>query len=121
MAKIHGKNGSLTLGSLILYAVEYSVNFSREYVDTSVFGDRATVKYAGLRSFEGSFQGLYNTTADESVAAYMTDAPVAVTLKASPAVTILTGAYAWVDVSVTSSVSDAVKVSGTFKSTGAWF
>lgn len=118
--KLHGKNGSVTLnGTTVSYAAEWSINVTRQYADVSVFGDNGVVLAAGLRSVEGSFSGLFNSSGDEVWSAAATSGTVTVAVLAANGTTVASGP-AWVDVSATAAVGDAVKCSGTFKSSGAW-
>jgi hypothetical protein len=85
-------------------------------VDASVFGDTWQFNYAGLPYVEGSFEGFWDYG---SIVGAAIMAPVTVTLYASTGVPVASGP-AYVFAGVSSAVNDAVRISGTFKSTGAW-
>jgi hypothetical protein len=119
MSKIHGKGGSISLGSTFLYATSWTIEVDRDFANVSVLGDAAQVWAAGLRGVNGTFEGLYDSGhSNAPLSATYSDA-VTVTINAASGVQVATGT-AWVTARVTGSVTDAVRVSGSFKGTGAW-
>jgi hypothetical protein len=111
--------GSISIGgSVWATGVSYRVNVSRPTVDASVFGDKWQLNLAGLPTVEGSFEGLYNAGGDTAWAASLLGR-VTVTLYAYGGSVVASGP-AYVFSGVSSSVTDAVRVSGTFKGSGEW-
>jgi hypothetical protein len=110
---VHGKDASMTIGSLAVGGVSYRYNVTYPMVDATVFGDEWQFNYAGLPSVEGSFEGFVTDGFPGAILA-----PVTVALFANG------GGYAtgpaYVFAGVSAAVNDAVRISGTFKSTGEW-
>lgn len=110
---VHGKDASMTIGSLSIGGVSYRYNVTYPTVDASVFGDTWQFNYAGLPSVEGSFEGF---AIGNFPGAFL--APATVTLYAAGGGSASGPAYVFAGASA--AVNDAVRISGTFKSTGAW-
>jgi len=118
--RIHGMDGKIYInGALWATGVSYRVSVSKPLVDASVFGDKWQFNYAGLPSVDGSFEGLYSAGGSDAALAATLLGKVNVTLYSYESSEIASG-DAYVFAGVTSSVTDAVRVSGTFKSTGSW-
>ena len=118
--KLHGKNAVIKInGTPLTTGTEWSLSVQRDYVDVSVYGDTGKVFFAGLREVSGSFAGLLDVGGDGTLAAAQADV-VAVELWADAGHKIASG-NAYVDCGATASVSDAVRVTGTIKGTGAWY
>lgn len=120
MSKLHGKNGSIYInGTKVTNKTEWALNMARDYADVSTFRDANKVYAAGLMDISGTFAGLLDTDGD--LALQSNDGiAYSVYLYADDSVTLVAFGPAFVDASVTVSVSDAVRVTGNFKAAGAW-
>jgi hypothetical protein len=117
--KLHGKNGSIRINHVkVSDKTEWSLNMARDYADVSTFRDRNKVYAAGLKDISGTFAGLLDVDYDLAFQSN-TGESVLVSLYADDGHLVAEGP-AYVDVSVTVSVSDAVRCSGNFKAAGAW-
>ena len=119
--KLHGKNGAIYInGVKVTDKTEWTLSMGRDYADVSTFRDPNKVYAAGLMDISGTFSGLFDTTGDLLVESN-TGVAVTVELRAqdNPPIVVASG-LAYVDASVTASVSDAVRCSGNFKAAGAW-
>lgn len=67
MARIHGRNGVVYLGSggnaavQLSQAAEYSIDYDKDLVDVPVLGDQWVTKVAGMFKWSGSVNGTYDT------------------------------------------------------------
>ena len=120
MSKLHGKNGAIYInGTKVTNKTEWTLSMAREYADVSTFRDRNKVAAAGLMDINGSFAGLLDTDGDALVTSNNGTA-CTVSLYAEDNVTLVASGPAFVDAAVTVSITDAVRVTGTFKAAGAW-
>lgn len=128
MARYHGKSGMVYISTsgtaaiaLVASLSDWSLDMSTDTVETTSFGDSNKTYVQGLKDVAGSFSGFYDN-ADESIftAADSTDGCKVYLYPSSAASTKYFYGPAWLSASVSSSVSDAVKVSGAFKANGAW-
>lgn len=119
--KVHGKNAELWVnGSKVAYAVSWSVTVQREKVDVSTFADSWKRMAGGLPQATGAFEGLYDASGYNSMLdAATAGGPVSIDLKATSGQTVASG-LAWVEATAQASVTDAVRCSGTFQSSGPW-
>jgi hypothetical protein len=129
---IHGKTAAASIGGTWLGGVTYAATITRDTADVSCFGDKWGVFVAGLPRVQGTFSGLHTLGGDSAAAAGMTglvriDFYVTATLvEVSPGVfeyqggTPIAGGMAYVSSGVEAAVNDAVRVSGSFVSTGEW-
>jgi hypothetical protein len=127
MAKLHGRNGQIAIGSASPETVigslsAWTINFTRDKVDVTSFGDTNKTYLAGLKDVSGTFEGFFDTDyfrtlMDES------DSDTGTRIQITPSTTV-SGFYfqgpAWLDITSSGAVNDAVKVSGTFVANGAW-
>lgn len=117
---LHGKNGAIYVdGQKIADKTEWSLNLSRDYADVTTFRDGNKVYAAGLRDVQGSFAGFYDTSGDLGVE-HADGAAWDVQVWAQDGVTLVAEGPAYLDVSVTASATDAVRVSGNFRAAGTW-
>ena len=127
MARIHGRNGQVEVGtgsplSVIGSLSAWTVSFQRDKVDVTSFGDTNKTYLSGLKDVSGSFEGFFDTTYirqlfDEA------DSETGTTIRITPSTTYPEFYYegpSWLDLSTNGAVNDAVKVSGTFSANGAW-
>jgi hypothetical protein len=120
MRKLHGKNGAIYInGTKVTAKTEWALNMNRDYADVSTFRDRNKVYAAGLMDISGTFAGLLDIDGD---LALQSNDGVAYTVAvyAEDGASPIASGPAFVDCSVTVSISDAVRISGNFKSAGAW-
>jgi hypothetical protein len=118
--KLHGKNGAIYInGSKVSNKTEWTLNMARDYADVSTFRDANKVYAAGLMDISGTFSGLLDVDGD--LALQSNDGTAyTVTLYAEDSTISVAYGPAFVDASVTASISDAVRISGNFKAAGAW-
>jgi hypothetical protein len=117
---LHGKNGAIYVdGTKIANKAEWNLQMNRDYADVTTFRDGNKTYAAGLRDLQGSFSGLYDTS--EELAISKSDG-VAYTVQvwAEDQVTLVGEGPAYLDASVTASVSDAVRCTGNFRAAGTW-
>jgi len=117
---IHGKNGAIYVNERkITNKTEWTLNMSRDYADVSTFRDRNKVYAAGLRDIQGTFAGLFSTDGDLSIQ-YSDGVAYNVQLYADDGILLVAEGPAFLDASVTASVSDAVRCTGNFRAAGTW-
>jgi hypothetical protein len=117
---LHGKDGALYVdGIKVADKVEWSLQLTRDYADVTTFRDGNKVYAAGLRDAQGSFAGFYDTSGDLAMAK-ADGVAYDVVLWAKDQVTKVAEGPAYLDASVTASVSDAVRVTGNFRAAGTW-
>ena len=131
MAKKHGKNGAIYLGGSIggggtkvAEKTEWSVQLNRDYVDSTSFGNTNKTYLAGLRNFQGNYSGFLDTAGDDMLDASALDEQL-IYLYASDgsngsATVLVAHGSGFIDANVTSSVNDAVKITGEFRAQGNW-
>ena len=117
---LHGKDGAIYVdGVRIANKTDWSLQMNRDYADVTTFRDGNKVYAAGLRDVQGSFAGLFDTAGDLSISKADGQA-YTVQVWAKDQVTLVASGPAYLDVSVTASVSDAVRVQGNFRAAGTW-
>lgn len=104
---IHGKHARAEIGGMTAM-VEYSVEIAHAYVDASVYGDSWKYYFQGLPEVNGSFSGFF--------------VGGSIPHSGLMGISFLHGpsGSAYVDISVSAAVNDAIRVSGRFKGCGAW-
>lgn len=124
MAKVHGRNGQLYMGiasstaaaEAVAFLSEWSLDVSTDTVDATAFGETSRTYLAGLPNATGSFSGFFDTATAQVFTAGSDGGPRRTYLY--PTTPSTAGPYwygtAFFSGSVTASVTDAVKVSGTF-------
>lgn len=127
MARIHGRDGRLyissTSGGVAVqtpYIESYSLELSTDKTDVTAMGDAGKVYVAGLPDGTMSFSGFYDTTGMVTYAAAVDGLSRKFYLypSANNAGTYFFGT-GFFDTSIDSSVSDAVKISGTMAAASA--
>ena len=127
MAKVHGRKGEIQIGNASPLTVIGSLNAwtlsgTRDKVDTTSFQDENKNYLAGLKDVSGTFEGFFDTTYIRTLL-QEADSADGTTIRITPSTDhpsfYYTGA-AWLDISQTGAVNDAVKVSGTFSANGDW-
>ena len=127
MPKRHGRKGQIQIGSgsplsIIGSLSSWTINFTRDKVDVTSFGESNKTYLAGLKDVSGSFEGFFDTTyirtlMDESDAVNGTF--IRITPSTDDPDFYYTGP-AWLDLTNTGAVNDAIKISGTFSANGEW-
>jgi hypothetical protein len=118
--KLHGKNGAIYInGTKVTNKTEWTLNMSREFADVSTFRDRNKVYAAGLMDISGTFSGLLDVDGDLALSSN-DGVAYTVTLYADEGLPATASGPAFVDASVTASVTDAVRITGNFKAAGTW-
>lgn len=127
---MHGRNGAIYVGgpagtgTKLTAKTEWTLQRNRDYVDATSFGDTNKTYLAGLPNVQGTFAGFLDVNGDELLAAatgeiYQVYLYAADGTNGSPTVLVGNGP-AFLDASVTSSVNDAVKITGEFRASGGW-
>ena len=126
--KLHGKNGALYIGgpkgsgAKVASKTEWTLNLNRDYVDATVFGDVNKTYLVGLKDIQGSFNGLLDMSGDLLVNATDSDTQLVYLYGDDRNTFEVLVAYGpgLVDASITASNTDAIRVSGNFRASGAW-
>lgn len=131
MAKLHGKSGAIYLGgpqggggTKVTNKTEWSIDLSRDYVDATVFGETNKTYLAGLRNFAGNYAGLLDTSGDTMLSATALDAQL-IYLYADDGATggtvvLVAHGSGFIDGTVTTGNTDAVRITGQFRAQGNW-
>jgi hypothetical protein len=130
MAKLHGKAGAIYLGGAIgvgtkvTNKTEWAVQLNRDYVDATVFGETNKTYLAGLRNFQGTYSGLLDTAGDDMLDASALDEQL-IYLYADDGTTggsvkLVAHGSGFIDANVSTSSTDAVRISGEFRAQGNW-
>ncbi len=128
MSKYHGRKGLLYMSTSgtgaatsIAQLTEWTLDMATDKVETTSFGDTNKTYVQGLKDISGSFSGFWNDASDDIFTGSDSSDGVKLYLyPSSDAISKYWYGPAWVDVSVSVSVSDAVKISGNFSANGAW-
>lgn len=126
---IHGRNGRVYLGIASSTAAaeplpntfSFEINQTVDQVETTVFGDTNKTYVGGLPDFSGSFEAFFDTASAQTYTAAADGQARRFYLY--PTTPSTAGPY-WfgttiADFSLSTSVSDAVRVSGNFKGASA--
>jgi hypothetical protein len=126
--KLHGKNGAIYIAveggakAKVTTKTEWALNLNRDYVDATVFGDTNKTYLVGLRDLQGTYSGILDVRGDSMVNAASSDT-MYLYLYADDRVgfeALVGYGPALIDASITASNTDAVKVTGNFRASGAW-
>jgi hypothetical protein len=138
--KIHGMGGAIYVGGTwssktvipagairIAAKSEWSLQRNRDYVDSTSFGDTNKTYLAGLPNVQGNFSGFLDASGDLLLNAASSGAQL-ITLFASDGtgagatngVVMVAHGPAFMDASITTSLSDAVKITGEFRASAGW-
>lgn len=128
MARYHGKAGLVYVapnGTGVAVSAtpltEWSLDMAMDTVEVTAFGDTNKQYVAGLKDIKGSYAGFWDDTIDTLFTS--ADSGEAVRMYLYPTSAELTSYWygtAFLDVSVSTGVSDAVKISGNFTGASAW-
>jgi len=127
MAKYHGKSGAAyistsgTGNAAAISLTDWSLDMKTDRVDVTSFQDSNKAYVQGLKDLSGALSGFWDNATDSLFDA--ADSADGCKIYLYPN-TNISGQYfygpAWLDASINTAVSDAVKVSGTFAANGAW-
>ena len=125
--KLHGKNGAIYVdgpkgsGTKVSNKTEWTLNLNRDYVDATVFGDTNKTYLVGLKDISGTYAGLMDVSGDLLINATTSDT-VLIYLYADDGTSpvLLASGPGLIDGAIQASVTDAVKVTGNFRASGAW-
>lgn len=125
--KLHGKNGAIYIngpkgtGTKVSNKTEWTLNLNRDYVDATVFGDTNKTYLVGLKDISGTYAGLMDVAGDLLINATASDT-VQIYLYADDGVSpvLLANGPGLIDGAIQASNTDAVKVTGNFRASGAW-
>ena len=128
MALYHGKKGRVMMSSTgtgdaatVAKLNSWSLDMSTDMVEVTAFGDTNKVYVKGLPDISGQLSGFFNDTDDTMYDG--SQSADGVKLYLYPAEDNLTKYWygpAFVDFSITTGVSEAVAISGSFSAAGAW-
>lgn len=128
MARYHGKKSVVYLSTTgsgnavnVSNLTSWSIDRKVDRVDMTAFGDLNKVYGQGLPDVQGAFDGFFDDAATAALftGADSTDGVKFYLYPSSDATARYFYGTAWLDVSINSSVSDAVKISATFAAAGA--
>ncbi len=128
MAKYHGKSGVVYMSSTgsgtavnVASLTEWSLNMATDKVETTSFGEANKTYVQGLKDIQGTISGFWEDSQDALFdAADSTDGVKIYLYPSRDAATIYFYGPAWVDASISDSVSGAVTVSANFSANGSW-
>lgn len=128
MAVYHGRKGVVYISttgsgaaSLVLSLTDWSLDMSVDTVEVTSFGDVNKTYVQGLPDINGSFSGFWNDSEDKLfTASSSTDGCKIYLYPSSDIATKYFYGPAWLSVSVSTAVGDAVKVTGNFVANGTW-
>lgn len=127
--RLHAKNAAIYIGGpkgsggvKVAAKTELTLNLNRDYVDVTSFGDRNKHWVTGLKDISGSYAGnldvsgdlMVNATDDEDVVVY-----VYADDRTAHEILIAFG-KAFIDASISLSVSDSAKTSGNLRASNDW-
>ena len=127
MARYHGKKGVVYISTTgtgnasSVTLTEWSLNMNTDKVETTSFQDANKTYVQGLKDVQGTISGFW----DDSDAKLFTAADSSDGIKmylypSSDAPTKYFYGPAWLDASISTSVSGAVSMSGNFSANGSW-
>jgi len=128
MAVYHGRRGVVYISttgsgaaSIVLSLTDWSLDMATDTVEVTSFGDVNKVYVQGLPDINGSFSGFWNDAEDKLfTAASSTDGCKIYLYPSADAASKYFYGPAWLSVSVSTAVGDAVKVTGNFLANGTW-
>lgn len=128
MARYHGNKGqffSSTTGSgaasLVASVTAFTLDMATDKVETTAFGDLNKTYVQGLKDVKGTISAFWEDSQDVLFDA--SDSTDGVKLYLYPASTAATKYFygpAWLDASISVSVSGAVSMTGSFVANGSW-
>jgi len=99
----------------------WTLNKNTDKIEVTAFGDTNKTYVQGLPDIQGTFAGFWDDTESKPfTAATSTDGCKIYLYPAANAPSKFHSGPAWLDVSIDTSVSGAVQISGSFAANGAW-
>ena len=128
MSVYAGRNGVVYMStsasgtaSQVIKLTQWTLDQSTDKIDVTAFGDSNKTYVQGLKDLQGSFSGFFDDTESKPfTAADSTDGCKLYLYPSANAPTKYWYGTAWLDVSVDTSVADAVKISGSFAAASSW-
>jgi hypothetical protein len=127
MARYHGKNGRVYLGTTHTGAAsslgdvsDWSFDMTRDKVDVTSMGDANKTYVFGFKDVNGKLSGFWNSAVDSLFTAADLDDSVQMFIYPNSGDTKYWYGYVFIDVSLSSGVSAAVKTSCNFAAAGTW-
>jgi hypothetical protein len=125
--KFHGRKGQIQIGDgspldIICSMASWNLSFARDKVDVTSFCDTNKAYLVGLKDTSGGFEGFFDTD-DIRQLFEAGDSATGTTVRITPTLDAPDYYFegpCWLDLSLTGSVSDAIKVSCTLSSNGDW-
>ncbi len=128
--KLHGKDGAIYIGGAIGTGIkiankaEWTLQRNRDYVDATTFGNTNKTYLAGLPNIQGTYAGLFDLSGDLLNNASTSDAQL-IYLYADDgtnagAVKLVAHGSGFLDANITTSNTDAVRITGEFRAQGNW-
>ena len=131
--RLHGKNGAIYInggkpgtgfgtGQKVAVKTEWTLNLARDFVDVTSFGDRNKVYLVGLKDISGTYAGNLDMSGDLGVnAADLDDIEIYLYADDRDGEEFLVGhGKGFLDASITSSNTDALKSTGNIRASGNW-
>ena len=128
--KLHGKNGAIWVADAaatpelvktkVASRSEWTLNLSRDYVDSTVFGDTNKTYLVGLKDIQGTYNGILDVSGDLLVNATSSSSSTYYVYLYADDTTMIAHGPALLDANITSSNTDAVRVTGNFRASGPW-
>lgn len=127
MPRVHGRTGEIQIGpsspmGVICSLSSWTINFTRDKVDVTSFCDTNKTYLAGLKDVSGTFEGFFDTDYIRTLFEEA-DSDTGTLIRITPSTVYPTYYYegpAWLDLTNSGAVNDAVKISGTFAANGSW-
>ena len=127
MARYHGRNGRIYMSTTHTAAAtslgsisDWAINMARDKAEVSSMDDENKTYVMGFRDVSGTLSGFWDSAIDTLFTAADLDDSVALYIYPNSADLKYWYGYVFVDVSVNSSVRDAVKTSCNFVAAGTW-
>ena len=128
MAKYAGRDGVVYLAATgtgtatsVLGLSSWSMDFARDTIEVTEFGDTNKTYVVGLPDLTGDFDGFWNDAETKLFAGSSSADGVKMYLYPTRnAPTKYCSGVAWLDMSIDTGVGDAVAISGSFSAAGAW-
>lgn len=130
--KLHGKGGAIYIGGAlgsggirVAAKAEWTLNRSRDYVESTSFGDSNKTYLAGLPDVSGTFRGFLDVSGDLLLDAATSDSQdlylyASDSTLAGSGTTLVAHGPALIDAQVSVSNTDAARITGNFRASGAW-
>jgi hypothetical protein len=130
--KLHGFGGAIYIGGAVggggirvATKTEWTLNRDRDYVDATTFGDTNKTYLAGLANLQGTFAGLLDVSGDLMLSSATSDATTLYLYAddgtlAGHVAHLTAHGPAFISATVSVSNTDAAKITGEFRASGAW-